>query len=181
VIFRNDDVNYNSNFFELDEMYRGIKHLFPKAEIWSCITIFSRENKKGSVYPATPFKSKPFEYFLEVDRVCERYSAPEGVKIVSHGLWHLDHSKISPELQEASIVTSCNLLNTRIFVPPFNKWNADTDRICDKHDIELVKFEDGWLSLEHNDFDKTHELWYFHSWMHTPQSLLEKLSVEHSK
>jgi len=181
LIFRNDDVNMNSDFIEMDEMYRMIRKSFPTSEIWSCVTIFSRGNAKGTVYPTVPFKDKPFNYFLEVDRVCDQYRAPDYVKVVSHGLWHLNHSKINPELQEASIVTSCNLLDTATFVPPFNAWNKDTDKICKKHDIELVKFEDGWKSLEHNAFDPRHKKWYFHSWNFNPEKLAKQLNVKNCK
>lgn len=155
----------NTDFFKLDEMYSTLKDLFPSAEIWSCVTVFSRTNTIGSIYPQVPFKNKPFEYFLEVDKICDSYRPIEGVRVVSHGLWHINHAKADRQLQEASIVTSCNLLNTSVFVPPFNAWNADTDEICKQHDIELIKYEDGWKSIEHNDFNPNHDLWYMHSWM----------------
>lgn len=165
MIIRNDDVNLNTDFMALDEVYAILRDMFPKAELWSCVTLFSRKNNLGAIYPQIPFKNKPFEYFLEVDQICDRYNAPEGVKVVSHGLWHLNHTKIHPELQEASIVTSCNILNTDTFVPPFNAWDKDTERICLAHDIDLVKFEDGWRSIEHNSFNPSYPLWYMHSWM----------------
>lgn len=186
--FRNDDINMNTNFFELDDIYNAIHDLFPKAEIWSCVTVFSRANKKGAIYPKVPFKNKPFEYFLEVDRVCDNYKPPKFVKVVSHGLWHLDHTDITTDLQEASIVTSCNLLGTSTFVPPFNHWNTDTEAICKKHDIQLIKsYENSkpnefiWKSLEHNKFDDKYSKWYFHSWSWSREGLVKHLTEKVSR
>lgn len=184
--FRNDDVSMNTDFFKLDEIYNSIHDVFPDAEIWSCVTIFARSNTKGTIYPQVPFKSKPFDYFLEVDRVLDKYKPPSFVKIVSHGLWHLNHADISDDLQEASIVTSCNILDTTIFVPPFNYWNKTTEDICRKHDIELIKTYDRevdpsdfiWRSIEHNEFNPAHNKWYFHSWAWDRNSLMKKLTSQ---
>jgi hypothetical protein len=54
-------------------------------------------------------------------------------------------------------------VKSKIFIPPFNKWNKDTDDICKEHGIELIKFEDGWLSMEHNKFNDIHNKWYLHA------------------
>ena len=63
-----------------------------------------------------------------------------------------------------SILVSDSLAGgTKCFIPPFNKWNADTEDICDEHDIELVKSEDGWKCMEYNDFDENHGMWYLHA------------------
>lgn len=175
IIFRNDDVSPNTDLASLEEMYLGIFSMFPDAEIWSCVTIFAKHNESGSVYPNPPFKNQPRGFFYDVDQLSAAFQFP-GSKVVSHGLWHIDHSKASYELQEASILTSCKLLDTKIFVPPFNAWNPDTDLICARNDIQLIKYEEGWKSLEHNQFDSDHSLWYLHSWRYTPESLMGKLS-----
>jgi hypothetical protein len=88
----------------------------------------------------------------------------DDVKIASHGLIHADHRLLTKEVQELSIILSCSLLKTKTFVPPFNKWNKDTEDICKEHGIELIKFEKGWLSMEHNPYFMGHELWYLHHW-----------------
>ena len=62
-----------------------------------------------------------------------------------------------------SILISASLVKSKIFIPPFNKWNKDTDEICKEHGIELIKFEDGWLSMEHNKFNESHDKWYLHA------------------
>jgi hypothetical protein len=80
-----------------------------------------------------------------------------------HGLIHADHRLLTKEVQELSIISSCSLVGANMFIPPFNKWNKDTESICKEHGIKLVKFEDGWRSMEHNSFDKHHDLWYLHA------------------
>ena len=67
------------------------------------------------------------------------------------------------EVQEISILISASLVKSKIFIPPFNKWNEDTEDVCYEHGIELIKFEDGWLSMEHNKFFDSHNKWYLHA------------------
>ena len=62
-----------------------------------------------------------------------------------------------------SIITSCSLAQGKTFIPPFNKWDKNTESICEEFGIELIKFEDGWLCMEYNSFDPEQELWYLHS------------------
>lgn len=88
---------------------------------------------------------------------------PGFVSVASHGLIHEDHRLLDYAAQELSILVSCSIVGSKIFVPPFNKWNRDTEDICLDNDIYLEKFENGWLSCEHNDFDSNHKYWYLHS------------------
>lgn len=173
IIFRNDDVTANTNRKKLSEIYGAIHSIFPSAEIWSCITIFCGSNTLGSVYPNPPFKSNPTNWFYKnADSVMYEYRHPL-YKVASHGLYHIDHSKSPRETQEMSILGSCALLKTNRFVPPFNKYNQDTLDICFDNDIKIDV--DGWLSLEHNDFNQYHNKWYFHSWVWSADKLKEKL------
>lgn len=178
MIIRNDDVNANSNFREMDAMYGLLRSVIsPTPEIWSCVNMFSKQNEKGAVHPGIPLKEQPLPYFFEVDQRINLNDIAQfdsGI-IVSHGLWHFDHTDASMDLQEASIVTSCQLLFTNVFVPPFNKWDARMEHICIERGIRLVKPSEGWKSFEHNKFDVTHPLWYFHSWKWTPDKLREYL------
>lgn len=80
-----------------------------------------------------------------------------------HGLIHVDHRLLTKEVQELSIIASCSLVMAKIFIPPFNKWNSDTEQICQENEIELVKFESGWLSMEHNSYQQWHPYWYLHA------------------
>jgi hypothetical protein len=175
MIFRCDDVNPNTDFFELDLMHKVIMQMFPLAEFWSVASILGKWNNQGSVYPGAPFKDKPLQWFYDVDE-CHLYKNLPG-KTVSHGLLHADHSEMAPSAQELSIVVSCKLLDTKIFVPPFNRHNIGTSIICEKHGIELVNVKDGWKCLDREDFDPSHSKWYFHPWRFTPATLKEKLNA----
>jgi hypothetical protein len=87
---------------------------------------------------------------------------PDYVEKASHGLIHVDHRLLKKSAQEMSILVSCSLSKSNIFVPPFNKWNKNTEKICRSNNIELVKFEDGWKCMEYNKFDSSVSKWYLH-------------------
>lgn len=174
MIFRNDDITSNTKWDVMWEMYGLIKTLFPEADYWSCVTILCKDNDKGSVYEQVPFKGRDLKWFADVDSAYGINWVCPG-RICSHGLFHLDHSKALRETQMLSIISSCNLLCTKTFVPPFNKYNEDTLDICRENNIEMVA-KDGWKSLEHEKFDPTHDKWYFHSWRWTAKELRKALS-----
>ena len=87
----------------------------------------------------------------------------DDVMIASHGLVHVDHRLLTKEAQEMSIMVSSSLVNAKVFIPPFNKYNKDTISICEEHNIDLIKFEDNWLCMEYNKYDKSHNKWYLHA------------------
>jgi len=163
MILRDDDINYNTDFYRLYYQYQTILEIFPTCELWASLTIFSKQNTIGTVYPEVPFKDKPTKWFYNIDRVLDRFHILPRVKICSHGLFHCDHAKLPKNVQEMSILGSCNFLATKVFVPPFNRFNDDTIDICQENGIELIG-KDGWLNFEYERFDPTHEKWYFHSW-----------------
>lgn len=176
MIFRDDDINPNSDFLNVENCYKVIKDLFPKAEIISGVTIFGKANDLGSVYANPPFKTHSVKWFYDVDMFVLPEDLPE-TTIASHGLIHVDHSRIDTDAQEMSILTSCNLLDTKIFIPPFNKFNEDTLQICEDNGIKILLSSEGWKSLEFNKFDSKHDKWYFHSWRFTPETLREALNA----
>lgn len=166
IIFRNDDVSGTTDIQRMLSCYDVIRSVFPESQILSAVSILSKGNPIGSVYPGVPFKNNPQKWFYDVDRGFDFdfLSCMESSKVVSHGMLHFDHSKASYDTQEMSILTSCNLLKTNIFVPPFNKFNLDTEIICKENNIFLVGKDEKWLSLETNKFNPEHKHWYFHSW-----------------
>ena len=83
--------------------------------------------------------------------------------MASHGLVHVDHRLLDKSSQEMSILISSSLVNANIFIPPFNKWNKLTEEVCIENGIELIKFEDGWLCMEYNSYDDSHDKWYLHA------------------
>lgn len=173
MIFRNDDVTLSTSPSEMGKIYGVIHSFFPTAEIWSAITVFSQRNSKGSVYKEVPFKNKGTNWFYKNITSVTPNIQNSIYKIASHGLFHINHSIVSRETQEMSILGSTSYLKSNKFVPPFNKYNEDTVDICNKNGIEFIK--DGWLSMEHNKFDPNHNLWYFHSWRFTAKSIKEYL------
>ncbi len=177
LIFRDDDVSFNTDKKKINHMYGIIHTLFPNAEVWTGITLFAENNFKGSVYLDTPFKDKEVNWFYKkADSFMDIYRHPL-CKVVSHGLYHIDHSKVSRDTQEMSILGSCSYLKTKIFVPPFGRFNQDTKDICFDNSI-TIGHGDEWKSLEYNDFDSNHKFNYFHSWRFTSNQLKDKLSAD---
>jgi glycosyltransferase involved in cell wall biosynthesis len=73
-------------------------------------------------------------------------SIPDAVAL--HGLYHTDYSKMSCEDQENDIAEGLSLLNKlfphkviSIFIPPFNRINQDTKRICRKYNLGISALE----------------------------------------
>ena len=174
MIIRNDDVSPATPPRELMQMYTIIRKHIPSAQIWSCVNLFAKMNIKGSVYPDLPLKEQPMSYFYDVDKAWQGKAIGIG-KIVSHGVLHVDHTQLSRDAKEMSIVTSCKFLQADIFVPPFNKYDEEMDDICKSIGVRLVKPSDGWKSLESDTFNPDHKLWFFHSWRYTPKKLEELL------
>jgi len=194
IILRDDDVSANTNKTALLEMYAIFRRRFSDTEFWYATSPLSKKITEtfapNSVYPDPPFKHRERSFFYDVDNLGSivtnldgqvavyfsgRYLKLDNSKVVSHGLLHMDHSQLDRDAQEMSIITSCRLLDTDTFVPPFNKFNGTTKEICDDHGIQLIEYEGGWKSLEFNDFNPDHKLWYYHSWRWTPETFKEKI------
>ena len=175
LIIRNDDVNPSTDFKKLEKIYQVIKEYCPDAEIMSCVNIIGKYNFIEAVHPDIPLSNLPLEYFYDADAL---WTPPQIDlhTIASHGLLHVKHTKLSPQMQEMSIVTSCNLLHTKLFVAPFTDYDATTIDICKRNGITLEKKEDGWRSLESEKFDPNHKLWFFHSWRFTVDKFKEVFS-----
>ena len=195
LIFRNDDVNPNSNFKHIGEIYSIILTKFPNAEIWSCINIFGKINPDGMVYPKTKLRINTRDFY-DVDSVFDFRQLPSLHTPVSHGLFHFNHSILTYETQRFSILSSCHLLNTKLFIPPFNEWNEKTEKICRIGNIQLIgdsaynnlvresrneiplKTDTGtWINIDRNPIDKEHNNYCFHSWKFTPESFKKVLDL----
>lgn len=170
MVIRVDDVSPNTDQSRLDELVSVIRNLLPDADFLIGVTFFGKYSPNGAIYPDLPLKEKPMRYFFDVNRFVHNREFPG--KICSHGLWHFDHQAAELGLAEASIVTSCKLLMTDTFIPPFNRWDFLTEKICKENGITLIKSqEEGWRSFECNEFDPSHQNWYFHPWRWTPETL----------
>lgn len=173
LIFRNDDINPSSNFKHIKEMYRILLNNFPNAEIYSCVSIFGKKNDVGSVYPETSIYFNK-RNFYNIDSVFNLNQLPYLYNIVSHGLFHFNHSLVTYDTQKFSIISSCNLLNTKIFIPPFWEWNEKTEKICRLNGINLWVYED-WINIDREVIDDSHNFYCFHSWKFTPETFVQKI------
>lgn len=167
MIFRNDDVSANTDLKKLGRMYGHLMAEFPDCEIINGVSLFAKDSEDEALYPELPLKHHSLDWFYDVDKFInlkDLVNLQGG--IASHGLLHVDHSKLTAQAQAMSILTSCRFLDTKRFIPPFNCINEDTKRICNANGIELIGNlgEVEWRSLESLDFDPSHKHWYFHSW-----------------
>ena len=166
--FRFDDICINANMEETINIAEYIKKTIPSSEIIFCISplVHDMASDKGAsaerIFPKILNAHSDYRKFYKVDK-CGVPKFPDWITRAGHGLIHVDHRLLTKEAQELSIITSCSLARASIFVPPFNKWNEDTEDICKEHGIKLVKFEDGWLCCEYNEYNPKHNLWYIHA------------------
>ena len=167
-IFRFDDICINTNMKETNKMAALLKERFKDCRVLFCISPLVHDmseqegNKAERIYPKIFNAYSDYRKFYTVD-LCGLPEIIPPAERASHALVHVDHRLLPHAAQEMSILVSCSLSKSKVFVPPFNKWNNDTEDICEEHNIDLVKFEDGWLCCEYNDFDSSHDLWYLHS------------------
>lgn len=182
MILRIDDVSPNTNLVQLQAILNEIVVL-PKIDgVIIGVNLLSRRNADGSVYPSPPFKSQALPFFYSVDTVLNPLvlSSLGNIDIASHGLIHADHSKMQRQTQELSIITSCNVLNTNTFIPPFNYYNDDTESICRINNIDLIK-PDNYKSLDYevlvnNNFDVNQTHYYMHPWRWTLGKFKDRVS-----
>jgi len=185
MIFRIDDVSANTDLHRLDLLIRAIRGRVPSVEIILAVSPLVHDMRKEPdrdrerAFPRLLSAMSDHREFFKVGKGGDPTdrSMFDEFMVVSHGLVHVDHRLLSRETQELSIVTSCSLLGTSTFVPPFNKWNADTESVCSEHAIRLVKFEEGWRHVKHNRFSREQRLWYFHTFDVTPNELDAWLSA----
>lgn len=182
ITFRFDDVCINADMDLIHEMTNFILDTrLERAKkyrvIWGVSPLVHDmtrfEGKVAQrVFPSIFNAMSDYRQFFHVDLAGTPPIHPS-VEIASHGLIHVDHRLLTKSQQEMSILISCSLTKSSTFIPPFNKYNADTQDICREHKIKLIKFEDGWLSMEHNKFHQNHDKWYLHAREFTIESFKE--------
>lgn len=177
MIFRIDDISMNTDMAHLRAIVAAIDFAWPSSTIM--LAVSPLVHRMGLEPPADRERAFPrimsamsdHRGFFRVNHLglphlsdgLTPHRSPKNTIAASHGLWHVDHRLLSRDVQEASIVTSCSLVGAATFVPPFNKWNRDTEAVCREHSVELVKFEDGWRHVKYNAFDPRHERYYLHT------------------
>lgn|SRR3990167_3037384 len=174
MIFRFDDVFFGANMKLHNQMADYLFHYFPSCEIiWACSPMASSSSINSQrIFPREWNALSDVCKFYQMDLMGHPVRR-DGIVIASHGLIHADHRLLSKGAQELSILLSCSLLQAKIFVPPFNKWDMNTEYICDRNNIKLIKFEDGWRCMEYNSFSKDIKEWYLHAREWTMESFKE--------
>ena len=170
MIVRFDDVCQNSDMELHHQMTDWLFEKFPDCEVIWAISplVHSGEKQSQRVFPKIWNAYSDYLIHCNLNDMGVPEIHPK-VKIATHGLIHCDHRLLTKEAQELSILLSLSLIGQgskcgrRIFVPPFNKWNKNTEEICEKHGIELIKFEWGWKSLEFNKRVGGDLRWYLHA------------------
>lgn len=187
MIFRIDDINGNTRRSKLEAFVDVILQHEQTATIMLAVSIlYTLDDESERVFPKIYEDYSDHRVFYKVTAVCNPIQSldhPSILKaqttgqiiIASHGLIHVDHRLLGREGQELSIVVASNLLNSKTFVPPFHKWNKDTEDVCQEHDIDLVRFEEGWKHVMFNEYEEDHGYYYFHPFDLTPSQLRDWL------
>jgi hypothetical protein len=161
LTFRIDDISVNTDLEKLSEMVRLILARHPEAKIILGVSLIVSNEVGERVFPKVWNAFSDHRIFYKSDRVGMPNVWVDSI-VASHGLVHIDHRLLSKEAQEMSILTSCSILKSKIFIPPFNKWDGATEDVCKSHGIDLIKFEDGWNNIKYES-NSPQVKWYFHT------------------
>ena len=158
----------------LDELLERVRMKYPDLEFLLAVSpaVFEMTTSDDSdiserIFPSILNAYSDHRVFYQVEKIgipnwiyeiAQKYNA----RLASHGLIHVDHRLLDYSAQEMSIITSTSLIGSKIFVPPFNKYNNETSEICSENNIELIKWEDGWKHLSYQDFSNDGSRYYMH-------------------
>lgn len=175
IFFRIDDISLNTNREKISNIIDIILNKYVNSNIILGISPIVHDMKEFSnkkqerIFPEILNAYSDFRVFYNVDKIgipfeiINNLLKYKNIKLAGHGLIHVDHRLLTKDVQELSIMVSCNLIKSKIFIPPFNKYNKYTEEICDEQNIELIKFEDGWKHLLYQKIDNNFNKYYFHS------------------
>jgi hypothetical protein len=176
TIIRIDDISVNLDSQRLEKFLQLIRSNFQDIKILLAVSpaVFDmpeRDSGKGliaeRVFPSILNAHSDHRVFYKIEKIgvptwlggfADKYDCV----LASHGLIHVDHRLLPIDAQEMSIVTSLSLINSSIFVPPFNKYNKDTMSVCEENGIDLIKWEDGWNHLGYQPFLNDGRNYYVH-------------------
>ena len=177
TVLRIDDISVNTDLEQLSGLLKTIRKQFVNLEILLAISpmVFNMSDKSGTelsqssqrVFPKILNAYSDHREFYRVQKLgipkwLSEVSSKFECTIASHGLVHVDHRLMDFGAQEFSIIASASLSGSNIFVPPFNKYNEFTEKICAENGIELVKWEDGWTHLGYHQFKLDNKKYYMH-------------------
>ena len=174
TLLRIDDISINLNGDRLESLLTRFKNKYPMSQLLLAVSpaVFdmSKQEKIGvseRIFPSILNAHSDHRVFYEIEKIGIPDWIPNLQKkfdatLASHGLIHVDHRLLDYSAQEMSILTSVSLIRSKIFVPPFNKYNLDTRKICEEHHIDLVKWEDNWQHLSFQEFNDDGRNYYMH-------------------
>lgn len=182
--FRIDDISINTPLLKLTQMIVFLRKrtknpliilgVSPLVHAVPCPHELSSER----VFPAILNAFPNHLPFLKPTKLGIPAVADFGATLASHGLVHVDHRLLSLGAQQLSIVVSCSLLNTSLFIPPFNKYNSDTEEVCHTHGIQLMRADPmEWTHLAYLSFRPGLQNYYFHTHDFTFEDFKEKFNT----
>ena len=176
TMLRIDDISVNLDYERLTSFLQLVRSKYPQVSILLAVSpmVFdmskwepTSESTKERVFPAILNAMSDHRVYFKVEKigipswlhdVVDKYQCT----LATHGLIHVDHRLLSRDLQELSVISSASLVNAKIFVPPFNKYNDETVEICHRNEIELIRWEDGWTHLGYHPFADNGRKYYVH-------------------
>lgn len=166
-VFRFDDVSVSTDMEKLNRMSKAIVEKIHDSLILYAISpvvhnIPANENQER-VFPGDFTARSDYRIFFMADKIGIPTNIPDYVTLAAHGMCHADHRLLAPEVAELSILMSCSLTKSKIFVPPYHKYAPWIQQICDQNKIALLKYEDGWKHMSYHPFSLDTKLYYTHT------------------
>lgn len=176
TIIRIDDISVNLDEQRLRLFLTQIRTNFPRVKILLAVSpaVFDMPSRDGGegvigerVFPSILNAHSDHKVFYKIERIgipnwLASVTEEFDCLLASHGLIHVDHRLLPIGAQEMSIVTSLSLIKAQVFVPPFNKYNKDTELVCSENNVDLIKWEDGWHHLGYQAFSDDGRNYYVH-------------------
>lgn len=161
--FRIDDVSINTNPIRLSEMVGMLRSAHPGCRVMMAVSPCVFKSNDERVFPSMLHREPDFRMFYKSNALGVPYEMVAMADVVAaHGMAHVDHRLLERSAQEMSIVMSCSLVGSRIFVPPFHKYDVDTIAVCEEFGIELARLHDGMSHLKFNKVGAC-DYYYFHT------------------
>lgn len=162
--FRIDDVSLNTDRLKLSGMVKELRSVHPNCRIMAAVSpcVYDLQNER--TFPELLNRESDFRLFYRVEKLGLPVDLSALVDdVAAHGMIHVDHRLLHKSAQEVSILMSCSLVGCKVFVPPFHKFNRDTEEICSEHGIQLVKIHDRMTHLKFHPVTPDRNYYYFHT------------------
>lgn len=199
--FRNDDVSWDTPLPEFKE-FCGIFWKYNLTQVHGITlrgrasTLFRYEKEPTEYEGITPISKLPNWRILELSKDLhfeERHDLIDFLKnnpdeIALHGLYHTDYSQMNFAQQKEDIILGLEILKrlfpiklVKYFIPPFNRTNKDTYKVCQELNLEVLSDLGIHLESVIDNFTVQSDTWYrYHHHRFYPESTFAtyKLSFE---